>query len=160
MAVKVTEDSGLISQPAVVSDVGSHSSVFWLKMMSGWEAPFALQSIIAVVLPPYWPYHLNFCWFLLVTWALITWVAQSSMLRPLFFPTHSQPPEFSWSLVSLITYTLRNPTWLSPTCMTPLNSSSLFNISNWTSNKLLERTISRIQFLITPSHLLLLQSSS
>ena len=41
MTVKVTKDSGLISQPAVVSDVGSHSSVFWLKMMSGWEPPDA-----------------------------------------------------------------------------------------------------------------------
>ena len=44
--------------------------------------------------------------------------------------------------------------------MTPLNSSCLFNISNWTSNKLLECAVSRIQFLITPSHLLLPQSSS
>ena len=44
--------------------------------------------------------------------------------------------------------------------MTPLNSSCLFNISNWISNKLLECAISRIQFLITPTHLLLPQSSS
>lgn len=113
-----------------------------------------------MVLPPYWPYRLNFCWFLLVTWALITWVAPGSMLRPLLFPIHSQHPGFSWSLASLVTYTLRNPTWLSPTCLTPLNSSCLFNISNWTSNKLLECAISRIQFLITPTHLLLPESSS